>query len=221
MSLSIFLPHTLSYLRRCCLKCKYPTRLACSLAALPQQPLFCSPLAARSGLPEAIICILPFHMQIRLPSASSLPRLSQHLRWRIAVTKRCVNRGTCKMLDLENGHFTEACAVRCMSKHFRRSGEREAHCAGAGVCSLLFAVLVPILSLSHTPGSDSFLWDWKKCKKGKNTVEKEHEFISNVVYLFTIANQWQKGVILYTRWKEIWNKTFWWRIAYGNCFECC
>ncbi len=55
------------------------------------------------------------------------------------------------MLDLENGHFIEACAVRCMSKHFRCSGEREAHCAGAGVCSLLFATLVPILSLPHAP----------------------------------------------------------------------
>lgn len=55
------------------------------------------------------------------------------------------------MLDLENGHFTEACAVRCMSKHFMRSGEREAHCAGAGVCSLLFAALVPNLSLPHAP----------------------------------------------------------------------
>ncbi len=60
------------------------------------------------------------------------------------------------MLDLENGHFIEACAVRCMSKHFRRSGEREALCTGAGVCSLLFATLVPILSLPHAPSLSHF-----------------------------------------------------------------
>lgn len=96
----------------------------------PKIPPLCFPLAVRSGLPEAIICFLSFHMQIHLPSASMLPQLPRHLCWCIASAKRT--------WGLENGHFTDARAVRCTSKHFS-CWEREA--GSARRCRCLYFVI--------------------------------------------------------------------------------
>lgn len=84
------------------------------------------------------------------------------------------------MLGLENG-TSQKHVPSGACRNISCAREREAHCAGAGVCSLLFAALVPILSLPHTPCLSHLAAT--ASSETESNVERDKNTVKKIVFL--------------------------------------